>query len=85
VDFAKAFLKAGTPVAAICHGPQLLIETNLLEGRSMTSFPSIRTDLINAGANWLGEPPHLLKTNGRFTRFVFKGIHTTHNAGCSSR
>ena len=52
VDFAQQFLEAGKPVAAICHGPQLLIETGLLHGRSMTSFPSIRTDLENAGANW---------------------------------
>jgi protease I len=52
VDFAQQFLEAGKPTAAICHGPQLLIETELLEGRDMTSYPSIRTDLINAGANW---------------------------------
>ena len=52
IAFAKEFLEAGKPVAAICHGPQLLIETRLLEGREMTSFPSIRTDLENAGAHW---------------------------------
>lgn len=52
VAFAKAFMESGKPVAAICHGPQLLIETGLLQGRDMTSFPSIKTDLINAGANW---------------------------------
>jgi len=52
VNFAKSFLKSGKPVAAICHGPQLLIETGLLEGRKLTSYPSVKTDLINAGANW---------------------------------
>lgn len=52
IDFAKAFLAAGKPVAAICHGPQLLIETGLLKGRTMTSFYSIKTDLINAGVQW---------------------------------
>ncbi len=52
VAFAKSFLEAGKPVAAICHGPQLLIETGMLEGKNMTSYPSIKSDLINAGANW---------------------------------
>src|SRR5258706_10028868 len=50
VEFAQQFLEAGKPVAAICHGPQLLIETGLVAGRNMTSYPSIRTDLENAGA-----------------------------------
>ena len=53
VNFAKEFMQSGKPVAAICHGPQLLIETGLLQGRKMTSYPSIRTDIINAGANWI--------------------------------
>ncbi len=52
VDFAQQFLESGKPVAAICHGPQLLIETGMLSGRNMTSFPSIRTDLENAGVTW---------------------------------
>jgi len=52
IEFAKEFLQEGKPVAAICHGPQLLIETGLLEGREMTSFHSIKTDLINAGVKW---------------------------------
>lgn len=53
--FVTAFLKSGKPVASICHGPQVLIETNLLDGRKMTSFSSIKTDLINAGADWVDE------------------------------
>lgn len=52
IAFARAFMESGKPVAAICHGPQLLIETGLLKGKNMTSFFSIKTDLINAGANW---------------------------------
>lgn len=52
VSFAKAFMESGKPVAAICHGPQLLIETGMLDGKNMTSYPSLKTDLKNAGANW---------------------------------
>lgn len=53
IAFVKHFLDTGKPVAAICHGPQLLIETGLLKGRTMTSYASIKTDLINAGVNWV--------------------------------
>jgi protease I len=53
VEFAQQFLESGKPVAAICHGPQLLIETGLLEGRTMTSYPSLQTDLLNAGVLWI--------------------------------
>ena len=52
VEFAQKFLQDGKPVAAICHGPQLLIETGMLEGRNITSYPSVKTDMINAGAIW---------------------------------
>lgn len=52
IQFVKDFMESGKPVAAICHGPQLLIETGLLKGRKMTSYPSIKTDLKNAGADW---------------------------------
>src|SRR5690242_11526407 len=52
VEFAQQFLESGKPVAAICHGPQLLIETGLLDGRNMTSYPSLQTDIKNAGVNW---------------------------------
>lgn len=53
IKFIKAFFEAGKPVAAICHGPQTLIEAGVVEGREMTSYSSIKTDLINAGANWV--------------------------------
>jgi protease I len=52
VAFVKAFFDAGKPVAAICHGPWTIIESGAARGRRMTSWPSLRTDLINAGADW---------------------------------
>ncbi len=55
VQFVSAFLEAGEPVAAICHAPQLLIETGELDGMKMTSYPSLKTDLKNAGANWVDQ------------------------------
>jgi protease I len=56
IDLIRAFHKAGKPVAAICHGPWLLIEADLLRGKTATSWPSIRTDMKNAGANVVDEP-----------------------------
>ncbi len=52
VALVKEFFNAGKVVAAICHGPQILIEANVVRGRKLTSFASIKTDLINAGAEW---------------------------------
>jgi len=53
VAFAQQFMDSGKPVAAICHGPWLLVEANRVEGKTMTSYPSIQTDLKNAGVNWV--------------------------------
>lgn len=53
VAFVEGFMNTGKPVAAICHGPQLLIEADVVQGRTLTSWPSIKTDLINAGAFWV--------------------------------
>ena len=55
VTFVKAFFDAGKPVAAICHAPWVLIEADVVRGRRMTSWPSLQTDLRNAGANWVDE------------------------------
>ena len=55
INLIKAFADAGKPVAAICHGPWLLVEADLLRGKTATSWPSIRTDLRNAGANVVDE------------------------------
>ncbi len=51
--FVKGFVDAGKPIAAICHAPWTLIEVGAVEGRTMTSHPSLRTDLLNAGARWV--------------------------------
>jgi protease I len=55
VDFVRAFFDKQKPVAAICHAPWLLIEAGVVEGKQLTSWPSLRTDLINAGAEWIDE------------------------------
>ncbi|WP_203295675.1 type 1 glutamine amidotransferase domain-containing protein [Luteirhabdus pelagi] len=53
--FVRDFFKAHKPVAAICHGPQVLISADVVKGRKLTSFSSIKDDLVNAGANWVDE------------------------------
>jgi len=55
VSFVRDFFEAKKPVAAICHGPWLLVEAGVVEGRKVTSWPSIRTDLKNAGAEWVDQ------------------------------
>ena len=55
VQFVKAFFDAGKPVAAICHGPWTLVEAGVVRGRTMTSWPSLKTDLTNAGARWVDQ------------------------------
>jgi protease I len=55
VAFVSAFLDEAKPLAAICHGPQILIETGMISGRRLTSYPSLQTDLKNAGAQWSDE------------------------------
>ena len=55
VNFVRAFFETNKPVAAICHAPWLLIEAEVVEGRTLTSWPSLKTDLLNAGANWVDE------------------------------
>lgn len=88
VSFAKEFMQSGKPVAAICHGPQLLIETGLLEGRKMTSYPSVQTDIKNAGAEWLDRevvvdnglvtsrsPKDLEAFNKKLVEEVREGVH----------
>jgi len=55
VGFVKSFVESGKPVAAICHGPWSLVEADAVKGKTVTSWPSLRTDLENAGANWVDE------------------------------
>ena len=56
VRFVGDFFEKGKPVAAICHGPQMLIEAGVVRGRTVTSYPSLKTDLQNAGARWVDQP-----------------------------
>ena len=55
VAFVRAFFEQHKPVAAICHGPWLLVEADVLKGRTVTSWPSLRTDITNAGGSWVDE------------------------------
>lgn len=55
VDFVRCFAETEKPLAAICHGPQLLIEADVVRGKTVTSWPSVRKDLENAGARWLDQ------------------------------
>lgn len=70
VAFVRGFFEAGKPVSAICHAPWTLIEAGVLEGRTVTSFPSLKTDLENAGATWVDEEVH-----------VDAGLTTSRNPG----
>jgi protease I len=89
VDFIKEFFDAGKPVAAICHGPQSLITAQVVEGRRLTSYPSISIDLINAGAQWVDEdvvvdqglvtsrtPADLPAFNRKMCEEFAEGVHT---------
>jgi protease I len=88
VEFAQHFLETGKPLAAICHGPQLLIETGMIAGKDMTSYHSISTDLKNAGVNWMDKevvvdtglvtsrsPEDLEAFNKKVIEEVAEGIH----------
>ena len=88
IAFIKTFFEKGKPVGAICHGPQVLIETGALQGREMTSWPSIKTDLVNAGVNWIDSecvcdsslvsarnPDDLPAFNKKLIEEIREGIH----------
>jgi protease I len=59
VRFVRSFFEGGKPVAAICHGPWTLVEADVVRGRTLTSFRSIRTDIENAGGEWVDEEVHV--------------------------
>jgi len=61
VNFVKAMVSAGKPVAAICHGPWTLVEADVVHNRSLTSWPSLRTDIKNAGGKWVDEEVQVCK------------------------
>lgn len=93
VRFTRAFFDAGKPVAAICHGPWLLVEADVVSGRTLTSYPSLRTDLVNAGAEWVDEevvvdqglvtsrnPDDLPAFNGKMLEEIAEGVHSAQHA-----
>ncbi|MBA2256642.1 MAG: type 1 glutamine amidotransferase [Thermoleophilaceae bacterium] len=59
VRFVREFVESGKPVGVICHGPWTLIEADVVRGKTLTSYPSLRTDLVNAGAEWVDEEVHV--------------------------
>ena len=59
VRFTRAFFEAGKPVAAICHAPWTLVEADVVQGRTLTSWPSLKTDIENAGGTWVDEEVHV--------------------------
>jgi protease I len=88
LDFVKGFFDQGKPVAAICHGPQTLINVGLVKGRKMTSVKAISQDLINAGADWTDEevvvdeglvtsrtPEDLPAFNKKLVEEIKEGVH----------
>ena len=94
VAFVRAFFEAGKPVAAICHGPQILIDADVLRGRKLTSYPSIKRDLMNAGAEWVDEevvvdqglvtsrrPADIPRFNEKMIEEFAEGIHAGQRAG----
>ena len=89
IEFIRQFVSSGKPVGAICHGPWTLIDAGAVRGRRMTSYPSIKTDLINAGANWVDaevvvdngivtsrKPADIPAFNRKLIEEISEGIHT---------
>jgi protease I len=88
VAFIRAFFDAGKPVAAICHAPWTLVEADVVRGRTLTSWPSLQTDLRNAGATWVDEevvvdeglvtsrkPDDLKAFNAKMVEEFAEGVH----------
>jgi protease I len=89
VQFVRAFFEAGKPVAAICHGPWLLVEAGVVKGRTLTSWPSLQTDIRNADGKWVDQevvvdqglvtsrkPADLPAFNRKMIEEIGEGIHT---------
>src|SRR5690606_13691788 len=88
LEFVRAFHESGKPIGAICHGPQVVIDAGIVRGKGMTSYPAIRTDLVNAGANWVDRevvtdqglvtsraPADLDAFNAKLLEEIGEGIH----------
>ena len=89
VDFVRSFGVSGKPIGAICHGPWVLIEAGLIEGRTVTSWPAIKTDIENAGGIWVDEevvvdnglvtsrkPEDIPAFSAKLIEEIQEGIHT---------
>jgi len=98
VEFVKSFFASGKPVAAICHGPWLLVEADVVRGRRLTSWPSLRTDIRNAGGEWTDEevitdqglvtsrkPADIPAFNRKMIEEFAEGKHTAQQAYASAR
>ncbi|GGE96307.1 type 1 glutamine amidotransferase domain-containing protein [Mycetocola zhadangensis] len=93
VAFARTFFEEHKPVGVICHGAWILVEADVVRGRELTSYPSLKTDLINAGANWVDEevvvdsgfvssrtPDDLPAFNAKFVEEIAEGEHSGQTA-----
>ncbi len=98
VQFVRAFFEAGKPVGVICHGPWTLINADVVDGRTLTSWPSLQTDLRNAGADWVDEEVHvdqrlvssrrpgdLEAFNAKIVEEFAEGVHTGQREATSAR
>ena len=96
LEFVRGFFEAGKPVGVICHGPWTLIDAGMVEGRTLTSWPSLQTDLRNAGAEWVDEEVHvdqglvssrkpddLEAFNAKIVEEFAEGVHEGQRAGAS--
>lgn len=92
VNLVRDFIESGKPVAAICHGPWMLVEAGACQNRTMTSYPSLRTDMENAGANWVDEvvvadegivtsrkPSDIPEFNKKMVEEFAEGVHRRRN------
>lgn len=77
VDFVRHFFTLGKPVSSICHGPWILIEADLVKGRTLTSWPSLKKDLRNAGANWVDQ--EVVEDHGLVTSRGPQDLHAFNN------
>jgi protease I len=91
VEFVRAFVNDGKPIAVICHAPWILIEAGGARGRTLTSWPSLKTDLSNAGANWVDKdvvvdnglvtsrkPDDIPAFNKKMVEEFLEGVHAAH-------
>jgi protease I len=98
VQFVKSFFDSGKPVGAICHGPWLLVEADVIRGRKLTSWPSLRTDIRNAGGEWTDQevvtdhglvtsrkPADIPAFNRKIIEEFAEGRHAPQHAHASAR